>query len=334
MFNVAALYVDPQGPYGALCKEVFDMDRNAMTYEDSTAKGLPVLAHPPCGPWGHLSWACTQQDPATGHHAVHMVRKYGGILEHPVGSKLFKECGIHADEWDNPERKLDAYGGYTIRLKQFDYGHRGQKDTIFYIVGLAELPPMLQRENDIEAKVQNMSKLHRRLTPDIMAYWLASAAAKAVDGATWRAQLGIEEPKDMLECPLVSQKRRWATGPWWSEDDSPVSHPWLYSHLVRSIHDEERLSREERVERYGSEEVRGWRKAKQMGTVKDWSEKLLCLMNDGECRTFNQMCLDLTDRELTADFFHRGVLEEAMWGLVADGKLEHTTSVPVYFSAR
>jgi hypothetical protein len=330
MFKVAALYVDPKGPYGELCTEVFDMSRNALTYETSSAKGLPVLAHPPCGPWGHLSWACTQQDPALGHHAIHMVRKYGGIVEHPVGSKLFEACGIPTGDWDNPEREFDAYGGYTIRAKQFDFGHWGQKDTIFYIVGIEEFPHLLERNNDIEEKVQNLSKLRRRLTPRVMARWLADAASTAMSGDAWRSHLGLD-PVDM-NSPIPT-KRDWITGIWWKVNEHPKDHPWMYEHLVRCPYDDQRLSREERLERYGSEEIRGWREARHRGSIVEWERKTLDLMSDGECRTFNQICLDLTDRELTAEFFHRSVLERSIWSLVASHKLEHTTSAPIYFSA-
>lgn len=188
-FPVAALYVDPKGLYGDMCEEVFDIERDAKTYESSSAKGLPIVAHPPCGPWGKLKGFCREQDPSTGPHAVDLVRRYGGVLEHPVGSTLFDHCGIPVGEWDNPDRPLDAFGGYTLRIRQFDFGHRGAKDTVFYIVGCADLPVLLDREDDVQIKVQNMSRLERRLTPDLMARWLCRVAASCVDGDAWRKHL-------------------------------------------------------------------------------------------------------------------------------------------------
>lgn len=43
--DVAALYVDPRGPYPKLVAEWYDAARDARTYEGP----LPVVAHPPCG---------------------------------------------------------------------------------------------------------------------------------------------------------------------------------------------------------------------------------------------------------------------------------------------
>ena len=171
----AALYVDPKGPYGELTNEWYDQNRDARNYVGD----LPIVAHPPCGPWGKLAWRCTNQDKQTGFHAVEMVRRNGGILEHPVGSRLFREAGIAADNFDDPDRDVDEHGGYTIRVPQWHWGHRGEKDTILYIVGTAHLPPLPRQDSETaKVPVQNMSKLERRLTPAAMAYWMASVAKR------------------------------------------------------------------------------------------------------------------------------------------------------------
>lgn len=160
LFPVAALYVDPAGPYPHLVADGhwYDMERDARTYTGN----LPIVAHPPCGPWGKL---------ATTWHALDLVRRNGGILEHPVGSRLFKEAGIPTAPW-TPDRLLDAYGGYTIKVPQWDLGHRGMKDTIFYIVGTSILPPLFQRQGGTPHPVQE-----RRLTPTAMAWWMCQVAA-------------------------------------------------------------------------------------------------------------------------------------------------------------
>ena len=68
----AALYIDPaRGPYPALLDpdRCWGVDRDAKLY---TGPG-PVIAHPPCGPWGRLAHLCTRQDPECGTRAVEQV---------------------------------------------------------------------------------------------------------------------------------------------------------------------------------------------------------------------------------------------------------------------
>lgn len=172
--SVSAIYVDRRGPYADLVGETYDVARDARTFKGSG----PVVAHPPCGPWGRLSWRCNQ-DPETARHAVDQVRRVGGVLEHPNGSRLFKAMGIPVGDWSNPERETDQWGGYTIRVNQIDMGHRGIKSTILYIVGTDELPLglALHQEGATPHPVQNMGKVERRLTPPALAYHLASLAA-------------------------------------------------------------------------------------------------------------------------------------------------------------
>lgn len=86
--DVAVLYVDPRGPYPGLVRQWFDEERNARTYDGP----LPIVAHPPCGPWGRLRHLSRHDDPAHGPHAVELVRRFGGVLEHPQHSLLFRHC--------------------------------------------------------------------------------------------------------------------------------------------------------------------------------------------------------------------------------------------------
>jgi hypothetical protein len=49
--TVAALYVDPRGPYASMPGvDPWDVERDARTY----AGPYPVVAHPPCGSWGRF----------------------------------------------------------------------------------------------------------------------------------------------------------------------------------------------------------------------------------------------------------------------------------------
>lgn len=123
--GVSVLYVDPKGPYPELVADWWDETRDAKRY----AGPWPVVAHPPCGPWGRLSFLCTKQDPKCGPSAVNAVRRWGGVLEHPHGSQLWAHCGLPKGEIP------DAWGGRTYEVRQVSWGHRCEKPTLLYVVG-------------------------------------------------------------------------------------------------------------------------------------------------------------------------------------------------------
>lgn len=167
--TVAVLYTDPAGPYPALTPHWYDASRDARTY----AGPHPVVAHPPCGPWGKLAWRCTDQDPAHALHAVEVVQRYGGVLEHPVGSQLWRRCGLPL-----PGHGADKHGGYTLSIDQARWGHAALKPTLFYVVrrALPPIPPALPEGVPLR-QAQRLSKRQRRLTPPALAHWLCSLAA-------------------------------------------------------------------------------------------------------------------------------------------------------------
>lgn len=80
--NVSALYVDPTGPYPSRVAEWYDAARDARTYCGPS----PVVAHPPCGPWGKLRWNCKHQDATLAPIGVYQTLEWGGVLEQPEGS--------------------------------------------------------------------------------------------------------------------------------------------------------------------------------------------------------------------------------------------------------
>lgn len=191
--NVAALYVDPRGPYPCLVREWFDATRNAKTYGGP----WPVVAHPPCGPWGpmrHLSSGEGEaQDATCGPHAVEMVRRWGGVLEHPKGSSLFAHCGL-----PRPGEFPDEWGGVTFEVAQCDWGHVARKRTWLYIVGvpLTALPPKpptrepthwasggrtrsSRKGRDVPPGIKVCSAQQRRRTPEAFARCLIEIAARA-----------------------------------------------------------------------------------------------------------------------------------------------------------
>lgn len=125
--DVAVLYVDSLGPYPKLVEHWYDEARDARTY----AGPWPVVAHPPCGPWGCLKhlWKGGGKDLAPA--AVDQVRRFGGVLEHPANSKLWEFCNLPP-----PGYLPDQFGGSAVGLNQVDYGHCARKPTWIYVVGV------------------------------------------------------------------------------------------------------------------------------------------------------------------------------------------------------
>jgi hypothetical protein len=56
--------------------------------------------------------------------AVALVREFGGVLEHPAGSTLWK-----AQKLPRPGER-DQYGGWTLEAPQKWWGHKAEKATL------------------------------------------------------------------------------------------------------------------------------------------------------------------------------------------------------------
>lgn len=185
--DVAVLYVDPRGPYPSRVVHWFDAERDATTY----AADLPVVAHPPCGPWGRLKHLSKHDLKEHALHAVDVVRHVGGVLEHPVDSGLWAAKGL-----PKPGELPDAWGGFTIEVCQCDWGHVARKRTWLYLVGVRDLPPRPalrepthwisggrhRRDNGggiIPPGIKVCSAQQRRRTPPAFADWLIEVARRA-----------------------------------------------------------------------------------------------------------------------------------------------------------
>jgi hypothetical protein len=129
--NVSVLYVDPAGPYPGLVRDWYDETRDGRTY----AGPNPVVAHPPCGPWSTLRSLSHETTQDLAPHAVELVRRWGGVLEHPRASLLFQHCGMPR-QGELP----DAWGGITFEVCQVDWGHVARKRTWIYVVGARSIP--------------------------------------------------------------------------------------------------------------------------------------------------------------------------------------------------
>lgn len=161
--------------------DVWDATRDAMTWPGGNA----VVAHPPCRLWGRLRKLSKAPDSERelAIFAVQAVRRWGGALEHPWGSTLWN--GRLPFPGDPP----DAFGGWTLPLCQFWFGHRAEKATWLYIVGLRpeeiSLPIILGRAPRVIASSYKrhvgrdrieVTKRERQATPLAFAEWLVSLA--------------------------------------------------------------------------------------------------------------------------------------------------------------
>ena len=140
----AALFVRSDSAYKKRVDcDAYDVERDAKTFPG----GLPCVCHPPCRTWGILAHMATNAAPGEKKlalWAVRQVRQNGGVVEHPSTSRLFKNhlpgVGMFPDE----------FGGFTIQLDQFDFGHVAHKQTKLYIcgIGIKDLPDMPTKRHD------------------------------------------------------------------------------------------------------------------------------------------------------------------------------------------
>ena len=154
---IAALYVERGGCYWDLPGvDPWDERRDARHY----AEPHRVVAHPPCQRWGRFWHGSTRKphqyelgdDAGCFAAALTVVRRWGGVLEHPAYSHAWGAFGL---SW--PIRggwsEADLVGGWTCHVEQAHYGHIARKATWLYAVG-CDLPdlrwgPAPQRLNPI-----------------------------------------------------------------------------------------------------------------------------------------------------------------------------------------
>lgn len=137
-FDVAALYIDANGPYPHRVAECFDEKRDARTY----ALDLPVIAHPPCNRWCRFAglvekrWGHKRgEDGGLFAHALETVRRCGGVLEHPAYSDAWPAFGLPRPITGGAWTQGTAPDEWTCYVEQWRYGHLGRKATWLYYCG-------------------------------------------------------------------------------------------------------------------------------------------------------------------------------------------------------
>lgn len=188
--SVAALYVDVErGPYAHISGvDCWGEERDARLYRGPH----PVVAHPPCTAWIHglrisrhtfidrWRWDSARFDADSRHMscgpiAVHQVRRFGGVLEHPAKSALWEYAGL-----PKPGILVDRFGGYTVEVAQGAYGHPAPKLTWLYIVGVDPGGLALRPYHDPGGRVLNQWSTARHITPPEFAALLVSIARRAL----------------------------------------------------------------------------------------------------------------------------------------------------------
>lgn len=192
MTPVAALFVRQDSIYKRMPGvDAWDAERDALLWPG----GSRVVAHPPCKRWSMLNGVVLSRYPhkaekfawgndgGTFAAALAAVRRNGGVLEHPAGSRAWARFGL-----PRRGRAPDARGGWTAEVRQCDWGHRAEKRTWLYVVGLHpdDLPPLPPRR-DYSCVVSRMpecrtveiiGKAEREHTPPEFAAWLVELARR------------------------------------------------------------------------------------------------------------------------------------------------------------
>ena len=136
---VAALFVQQGGCYFGLPDvDPWPESRDARLY----AGPWPVVAHPPCQLW--VNFAALNFKRYGGEHnrpgndggcfdaALASVRKWGGVLEHPAGSRAWTVHGLPPPVVRGWQACAD--GGWVAEVWQSAYGHKARKRTWLYAV--------------------------------------------------------------------------------------------------------------------------------------------------------------------------------------------------------
>ena len=183
--NVAVLFARRDSNYKAMAGvDVWDADRDAKNWPG----GNQVVAHPPCRAWPSLRH-CAK--PRAGEKelaiwAVQQIRRWGGVLEHPRRSLLWPTVGLPMP------KQRDVFGGFTLIVDQFWWGHRARKRTLLYVCGCEprEVPKMPLALGDAPCTVglwsgrdkqrcrPSIGKSEYEATPPEFAAWLVALAAR------------------------------------------------------------------------------------------------------------------------------------------------------------
>lgn len=173
--SVAVLFARKRSVYFDLVPDVYDEARDARSYSGPH----PVVAHPPCRGWGRLAHLAKvgPGELELARFAVDAVRRFGGVLEHPAGSRLWSAAGLPSVIANG----YDQHGGWSLTVQQSWFGHRAPKWTWLYIVGVkrANIPALPLWVPEATGRIERMGVAERERTPVDFARWLVELAGRA-----------------------------------------------------------------------------------------------------------------------------------------------------------
>jgi len=166
---IAALFVREDSHYKEIPGvDAYDHKRDALSWSG----GCPAVFHPPCRAWGKYKSKALPRpgEKDLARWSMSMVRRFGGVIEHPASSDLWKEFNCLS------YGLRDEFGGVLFPVYQSWFGHRGQKETALYLVG-APVPALHHCKSNHElVPVENMGRAERERTPPAFAQWLVELA--------------------------------------------------------------------------------------------------------------------------------------------------------------
>ncbi len=176
---IAALFVASNGHYFNLPGiDPWDESRDARKYKGPH----PVIAHPPCARWGRY-YAGQPGNPQFKRgdddgcfkSALLSVRRFGGVLEHPMDSSAWSWHGLKAPPRSGGWIQADTFG-WTCCVEQGHYGHRARKPSWLYLVAPSvpdliwgpstPAPSVNSTPGNRRGVLERMSKKQRLSTPE------------------------------------------------------------------------------------------------------------------------------------------------------------------------
>lgn len=190
--RVAVLFARADSIYKSFPEcDVWDEARDARRWPG----GCPVIAHPPCRAWGGLRHMAKPQpgERELTVYALSMVRRWGGVLEHPRRSTLWAEFDLPLGN------EVDEFGGFSLLVNQSWWGHKCEKPSLLYVcrVRPSDVPEVTvqlaapryvigstgRRRSDGQRLAYwrpDVSRRIREATPEPFARWLIELASGAV----------------------------------------------------------------------------------------------------------------------------------------------------------